>query len=187
MIRRKRCKNCKELFEPKFSTVQMVCSPKCAIEYSKIKNMETKEKNKKELDKMFIEKKQREGLTTLIKTVVDNCHLYVRLRDINKPCISCGTQYKSDFDAGHCFSANKYSSLKFNEFNINGQCIQCNRFNEGNQIQYLINLPDRIGKDKFKELVTIAENENKSGFKWDRENLIQIRNYYKDKIKELKK
>lgn len=184
-IRKRRCKECNEPFTPTFSTVQSVCSPKCAIAYSSKKDKQVKEKNKVELDKMFIEKKQREGLTTLIKSVVTTCHLYIRLRDTNKPCISCGTAYKDDFDAGHFYKAELFSSLKFDERNINGQCIQCNRREEGNLNDYELNLPERIGKFEFTTLQDRAYESRHKTFKWDREKLIEIRNYYKTKIKTL--
>lgn len=144
-------------------------------------------KPRKELDSLKKETKNRQGLTTLIKSVAKVCHEYIRLRDVNKPCISCGTQYKNDFDAGHFYSAGKFSNLKFNEFNINGQCIQCNRFNEGNEANYRINLPERIGLNALDELDFLAaEYKKQSSFKWDKEDLKEIKSYYKNKIKKLK-
>lgn len=142
-------------------------------------------KPRKDLENYKEEKKERETLSKLLQNAVFYCHKYIRLRDKNKPCISCGTPYKSDFDAGHYFSAAKYSTLKFNEYNINGQCIQCNRFKEGNELEYSINLPNRIGQENFDDLKYLASQDKKTDFKWDRQKLKETIKYYKKKIREL--
>lgn len=179
--KRKKCKNCKKYFKQTYSTLQVCCSTKCAIEYSKAK----KEKQQNDLNKLRQETKQRDKITTLIKSVAIICHKYIRLRDKNKPCISCGTPYKPDFDAGHFYPAGKFSTLKFNENNIHGQCIKCNRFNEGNESEYRTNLHLRLSNEQINELDELARLEKQNTFKWSREKLIEIRNYYNEKIKTL--
>ena len=180
--RRKKCKQCLILFRPTYSTLQICCSPKCAIEYSNRKKQEIAN----DLEKGFIERKQRNSLESLKKTVTTVCHLYIRLRDENKPCISCGIPYKNDFDAGHFYSAGKFSNLKYNEHNINGQCIQCNRKKEGMHESYRMYLVEKIGHEALDKLDFMAAEYLKDGFHWNREILTEIKNYYKLKIKELK-
>lgn len=184
--KRKRCKGCGELFTPYYSTLQIACSPTCALKYSKESKKEVKEKNDKALEKAFIEKNQRQKLAALKKSVTDICHLYIRLRDENKPCISCGIPYKPDFDAGHFYSGGKFSSLKYDEDNINGQCIQCNRMNEGMHESYRLYLVERIGHENLDRLDKAAADYMQTDFHWDRDELIRLRNYYKQKIKTLK-
>lgn len=186
-VRRKRCRECKELFKPLYSSVQMVCSPKCAYAYSKRRDTEKKEQNSVLLQKMSEERKNRIGLTTLLESVKKVCHEYIRLRDKNKPCISCGTQWHKDFQAGHFYKAELFSSLRFNEYNINGQCVQCNIRKEGNESEYRVNLPKRIGSVLNDELNHLATLDKKKDFKWCREDLKAIRTYYKEKIKDLKR
>lgn len=142
-------------------------------------------KPRRELEKATKEHKQRKGLTTLLKSVRNVCHEYIRKRDEGKPCISCGTAYKSDFDAGHLFKAELDSIVRFDERNIHGQCIQCNRYKEGNIDNYRLNLPHRIGKDAFNELEALASFGKRNGFKWERSKLNEIKNHYKSKIKRL--
>jgi hypothetical protein len=137
------------------------------------------------LEKASIERKERMGLTSLLNSVKNVCHKYVRLRDKGKPCVSCKTIYKSDFQAGHFYKAELFSTIKFNELNINGQCVRCNIRKDGNESEYRVNLPDIIGIEKFNELDRLASYDKKTNHKWDRENLIQIRNYYNNKIKQL--
>ena len=142
---------------------------------------------RKEFESYKEERKNRESLATLLKSVKDKCHEYIRLRDKGKPCISCGHSWHQDHQAGHFYKAELFSTIKFNELNINGQCVKCNIRLEGNESEYRINLPKRIGKDKFEHLNNLAELDHKVNHKWNREALKAIRKYYNDKIKQLKK
>lgn len=139
-----------------------------------------------ELEKAFEEKKDRNKITTLIQSVVSVCHTYIRLRDKGKPCIACGTPYKEDFHASHYYKSELYSSLKFNEHNIHGGCQECNLRKEGNLSEYAVRLPERIGEDAFTNLNYLASQDKKQVFKWDREMLKATRDYYKQKIKDIK-
>ncbi len=108
------------------------------------------------------------------------------MRDKGKPCISCGTPWHQDFQAGHFYKAELFSTIKFHELNIHGQCVQCNIRKEGNESEYRVNLPQRIGKENFDHLNHLAVIDKKTDFKWDRETLLEIRKYYRKKIKKLK-
>lgn len=142
-------------------------------------------KDRRELEAVKEEKKQRNGLATLLKSVRDVCHKYVRLRDKGKPCISCGEPYHKDHQAGHFYKAELFSSIKFNEDNIHGQCVQCNIRREGNESEYRVRLPNRIGKEKFEKLNDLAALDKQINHKWDREELKRIRSYYNQKLKEI--
>lgn len=139
-----------------------------------------------ELEKETKIHKNRIGLTSLIKSVVTVCHQYIRLRDKYKPCISCGTSWNKDFQAGHFKKAELFSTIKLHEHNINGQCQQCNLRKDGNEAEYSIRLPNRIGKTNYDELVRLANLDHSIDFQWDREKLKEIRKEYQRKIKELK-
>ena len=136
------------------------------------------------LEKAFKEKKERVGLTTILDSVEQICHKYIRLRDEGKPCAACGAPYSSDFQASHCYKAELYSSLRFNEFNIHGGCIGCNIYKDGNIDVYKVRLPMIIGEAKAEELRLLASRDQ-NNFKWDREELKRIKEYYKLKIKQL--
>ena len=69
---------------------------------------------------------------------------YIRLRDALKTtgdltfvkCITCGKLLKVSFcDAGH-FVSRRYGSTLFDERNVNTQCRYCNRFLNGNPLEY---------------------------------------------------
>lgn len=77
---------------------------------------------------------------------------YVRWRDINEPCISCGITYSDIWHAGHYIAVGANSTLRFNIKNIHKQCVQCNYSKSGNQILYRINLLGKIGADEVSVL-----------------------------------
>ena len=143
-------------------------------------------KPRKDLEKAQQEKKSKTSLGTLKKNVTAICHEYIRLRDKYKPCISCNEPWHSDFHAGHFYKAELFSSLKYNEDNIHGQCPGCNINKHGNESQYRVNLPNKIGHSGVADLDFIAGLERKKGYKWDRAELNQIRKYYQDKINQIK-
>ena len=169
-IRKKRCKGCEKLFVP-FNSLQKGCGVACAILISK----RIKEENDAKFTVLKKEKKERDKLPAEIDKTKHIVHKYIRERDIGKPCISCNTPYKPDFDAGHFYSANKFTALKFDFDNIHGQCIKCNRYNEGEFEKYSLLLPDRIGEDRYNALVKRARLNLRYLKKWTRTELAAIR------------
>ena len=178
--RRKRCVSCGKQYAP-FNSLQKACSVSCAIRHSK----KLKEESDAAIKVLVKKKKDRIRLSTLLGYTKTRVHKYIRLRDKHKPCISCGCEWSDDFDAGHFYPAGKYTSIKFDLHNINGQCIQCNRYKEGNFDEYSLNLPNRIGIANYNKLVKRAKNSIKTIKKYDREELKQIQNEIKKKIREL--
>lgn len=138
------------------------------------------------LEKAFQDRKDRNKLGTLLINVRNTCHEYIRLRDINKPCISCGIPYLEDFQAGHFYKAELYSNLKFDEKNISGQCKKCNLRKEGNESGYRSGIMQRYDMDYLNYLDEKAKSYKKNDYHWDRVELEEIRKYYQQKITELK-
>ena len=166
----KNCKVCRKEFKPTYSSVQMVCSPKCAIEYTK-----QKKKNKQVLDKAKKERSDEKRIKTALKTTELAVHKYIRERDKGKPCISCGKPWQPTFQAGHLFSRKQYGGLKYHLDNIHGQCEYCNLRLEGNVTEYTLRLPERIGSDRFDKLIKLARLEKKYVKKWTLYELEEIR------------
>lgn len=98
---------------------------------------------------------------------------WIRERDKYLGCISCGAEVQH---AGHYFSQGHYSFLRYNEYNVNGQCLRCNNFLHGNLIRYRQGLVERIGEDEVKLLEAFSKNAVK---KWSREELNEIIEKYK--------
>lgn len=69
---------------------------------------------------------------------------YIRARD--KKCVSCETGMAEN--AGHFWHA----VLDFDDMNVNGQCVRCNKWLSGNLAPYAAYLIKKHGVKKFKEL-----------------------------------
>lgn len=99
---------------------------------------------------------------------------YIRERDKEFGCISCNGEVQQ---AGHYFSQGKHSALRYDELNVNGQCVRCNMYLSGNLIQYRYGLVQKYGEDKVMELEQVGIfNKSK---KWSRAELEEIINKYK--------
>lgn len=139
------------------------------------------QKPRLEFEKAEKEHKSKSALKRALEATKKAVHTYVRKRDKGKPCISCGEPWHEDFQAGHFHKAELFETLKFHLDNIHGQCPGCNIFNEGNLEQYNINLPLRIGAERFNELQRLAQIDKHFSKVWNVENLKEIR----DSIKKL--
>lgn len=176
----KRCKNCKKPFTPKFFNQKFCLALECIKAFSEDVKKKQKDKERKEL------KTRRDALEPLsvhIKRTQTIVNRYIRLRDAGKNCISCKRPLGKVFDAGHYWSS-KYKSTTFGgpyNMNLNGQCKQCNREGRGELILYRQGLIDRYGAEKLAEL----DKEARLTKKWTREELKDIREYFKLKIKAL--
>jgi hypothetical protein len=105
---------------------------------------------------------------------------YIRLRDANKRCVSCGKINDGRFDAGHFLPVSTHPQLRFNEQNVHGQCRECNSYKNGNVVAYEKGLIYRIGEEAVARL-RAAKNPQKP---CETELKTQIARY-KAKIKEL--
>lgn len=108
---------------------------------------------------------------------------YIRLRDKDKPCISCG-EWKV-LQAGHYYPVKGYDGLRFDEDNIHGECAGCNCFSEGHLITYGINLERKIGLEKLNNLHAKAAEYKRKGYKFTRSEILEIMEAYKSKINEI--
>ena len=107
---------------------------------------------------------------------------FIRLRDRDLPCISCGRFHDGAYDAGHYRSVGAAPQLRFNEDNCHKQCVPCNQYKSGNAIEYRIRLIERIGEER------VAELESSSALAcWTVDDIKAIKEKYREKCKELKK
>jgi hypothetical protein len=100
------------------------------------------------------------------------------------PCISSGRPLDwsgNQTDAGHFRSVGSAPHLRFNEDNVHAQSKHDNQFLSGNAVEYRIGLIARIGLDRVEAL----ESDN-AARKWTIEELMQIRDEYRLKLKKLK-
>lgn len=106
---------------------------------------------------------------------------WIRIRDKEQPCISCGIKVAQKWDAGHYLKAELFSGLIFNEMNVHKQCVFCNHHKSGNELEYRDGLIKRYGAEYEQHLQDI-KNLNRVK-KYSKEELISIKNKYKEMIK----
>lgn len=104
---------------------------------------------------------------------------FIRHRDKDQPCISCGRKLNAKFDAGHFYSVGAFPNLRFEELNNHAQCVQCNRDKSGNLLEYREGLIARIGQEKFDQLEAMKRVEKH----YSVEEIKEIIKIYKAKIK----
>jgi hypothetical protein len=99
---------------------------------------------------------------------------WIRARDSKEgyfTCIACFRTLPIDqMNAGHYVPVKGGSALRFNENNVNGECIRCNGFDEFHLIGYRKNLIKKIGLKKVEQL----ERMRNDVCKWDRTTLNHI-------------
>lgn len=123
------------------------------------------------------QKYSKKSIQSLIKLAEKHFNKFIRERDKNKPCVSCG-DYK-ELQAGHFYSAGHYSALRFDENNVHGQCIRCNMYLSGNLNEYRKKIVKRIGINALADLDFKVDYYKKHNYKWDRFSLIEIIEKYK--------
>ncbi len=181
LVRSKKCKVCNKSFKPYNSSLQITCSVACAITYSKLKELV----NKKGLNDVRNEKTSLVSLEKAKTNTRMQVHAYIRKRDKGKPCISCGTKWRSDFQAGHFYSAGKYNMLRYDLNNIHAQCPKCNLFDEGAHDSY--HILSRLKIEEIDILNLKAMLNLKILHTWTRYELKQIRDDVKQLTKTLTK
>ena len=112
---------------------------------------------------------------------------YIRLRDNDKPCVSCGKRNK--LQAGHYFAVKNYDAFRFDERNVHGECAGCNCFDESHLIGYTNNISNRLTHEELESLhneVTLYK-QNRLAYKWDRPTILELIEIYKEKVLQLEK
>jgi hypothetical protein len=101
---------------------------------------------------------------------------YIRLRDKDLPCISCGTTEARAWHAGHYWAQGMNGVLRYEENNVHKQCDSCNIWKHGNLLNYRIGLVRKLGPERV-EYLDLYHKDIK---KWSREELEQIISKYKE-------
>ena len=187
MAKQKKCKECGEMFSPRFSTLEPVCGGLCALSYNrKLKEKAINKEKGQKAKEWKVEKARRidklKTRTQKINEVRPIFQRWIRHRDKDHPCISCGTLTATKWDAGHYLKAELYTGLIFTEVNCHKQCQRCNQYGGGMQVEYRIGLVKRIGLQVVLELESIKDGLRV--YQWSDEELTEIKKKYSDKLKE---
>lgn len=183
-LKSKICKWCKKEFEPT-RHLQVVCDPICA--YARVRHQNRikaqREKDKKlkaevaEIRQRKLSVKPRSHWMNKAQSAVNK---FIRARDKDLPCVSCGTTVSAQWDAGHYRTTASAPQLRFNEDNIHKQCVVCNQHKSGNLVPYRVELIKRIGLER-----TEAIEQNHETAKYTVDELKAIERQYKQKLKDM--
>ena len=133
-------------------------------------------------------RRRKEAIKTIAQLIASAqvaFNAFIRERDKHKGCFVCGRPFTDKpgqvQHAGHVRSRGAAGHLRFHEDNCMGECEGCNGPYGAKPHQIKAGAIARIGQERFDAL----ENDN-TPHKWTREELIDIRDTYKKKLKELK-
>lgn len=180
----KTCRNaaCSIRFVPQ-RLGQAVCSPACALA--------TKDVNQQKARKSLAQVERREIKVRKEKLKCRADHLkdtqtafnaWVRERDAELPCISCGRHHAGQYHSGHYRTVGASPELRFEPLNAWKQCAPCNNYLSGNLINYRISLLQKIGEER----VIWLEGPHEAK-KYTIEELKAMTADYRAKARELKR
>ena len=145
----KKCRvaTCRALFVPS-RMGQAVCSPACAL----IDGPRHAPKARKALadierKEIKVRKEKLKSRADHLKDTQQAFNAWVRERDAEQPCISCGRHHQGKYDAGHYRTVGSNPALRFEPLNCHRQCSPCNTQLSGNIVNYRIALVKRIGAE----------------------------------------
>lgn len=154
--RPKKCRvsGCRATFVPAHP-FQTWCSPDCGVAI--IRQRQEKQR------KSFAQRERREIKVRKekLKTRADHAkeaqaviNRYVRLRDAHLGCISCDkpASWGGQWHCSHFRSVGAAAHLRFNLWNMNKSCSQCNAHLSGNIMVYRPRLVEKIGAEKVEWL-----------------------------------
>lgn len=177
------CKNpaCAAKFTPQ-RLGQSVCSPICALA---IKDVH-KERARKALAQ--VERKAIKAAKERIKSRGDYLreaqtafNAWVRERDAQLPCVSCGRHHQGQWHAGHYRTVAGSPELRFEPLNVWKQCAPCNNHKSGDIVNYRLELVRRIGAEQVAWLEGPHEPK-----RYTIEDLKAIAAEYRAKLRELR-
>lgn len=189
-FRRTRCPHCKGKMEQ-----GVRIHPECIDAYAEAEEAKAQRKAAKQARaaakvERAETRRRKEAIKTLPKLKKEaerEFNAFIRARDAEQPCISCGAPppdlsgLHAGRDAGHYRSVGSAAHLRYHEDNVHAQCVHCNQHGAGRAVEYRIGLIARIGEARV-----VALETNNTVRKWSHDELRGIRDTYKAKLKEMK-
>ena len=176
------CKACKSTYAPR-TALQAVCSIPCSLALQHTKNAKRAEKAS-----MEARRQQRERKASLkprafyVRQAQSAFNAFIRARDKDLPCVSCGRHHEGQYHAGHYRTTASQPALRFCEINCWKQCAPCNNNLSGDIVNYRKELKKRIGED----LLNWLEKDHPKTKPWTVEELKCLKRYYTKAAKQIK-
>ena len=175
-------RTCRAPFVPTQS-FQSWCSPECGVQIARDKQQKERTALAKIERKAIREAKERiKPRSEHAREAQAAFNAWVRERDADQPCISCGRHHQGQYHAGHYRSVGSSPALRFEPLNVWKQCQPCNNHLSGNAIEYRIELIRRIGLDKVEWLEGVHEPK-----RYTIPELQAIKSEYRKKLRESQK
>ena len=180
--RKKRCKVCEAIFTP-VRNFQAVCGEiACAIAHAPANQVRARKALADvERREIKVRKEKLKSRADHLKDTQIAFNAWVRERDAELPCISCGRHHQGKYDAGHYRTVGSNPALRFEPLNCHRQCSPCNTQLSGNIVNYRISLVKRIGVEAVDWLEGPHEPK-----KYTIEELKAMTADYRAKTRELK-
>lgn len=181
----RKCGGCGNRFRPEGNTFPgpvAWCSPECGLVVARKRVPAVKAHQKRQERKEHKEAKQRiKTRSEWLKEAQNAVNAYVRERDKDLPCVSCGRHHQGQYHAGHYRSVGSEPALRFEVLQIWKQCAPCNNHLSGNLIPYRAELLRRVGA----ETLAWIEGPHEAK-KYSIDDLRAIRDEYRAKLKAMK-
>lgn len=127
---------------------QIACDMRCALALVPIQRAKQQKKDGiKERAKQRAARAKIKSRGDYLREAQQAFNAWVRERDAEQPCISCGRHHQGKYDAGHYRSVGSNPALRFEPLNCHKQCVPCNQHKSGNAIEYRIGLVARVGAE----------------------------------------
>jgi hypothetical protein len=182
-LRKKKCAVCKNYFVPD-RPFQKACSIPCAVEHGRVLNEKKQRKKASEEKRADKEKLARLTPRYLEGKAQDAINAYVRVRDYERGCISCGKDmhWNGQWHAGHLKTRGANSFLRYHLWNLNKQCSVCNNHHSGNVAEHERGIVVRYGQERLDFLQSAPKMRRYSD-----EYLIRLADVFRKKTRILKK
>ena len=177
----RKCKHCQE-YKPSSDGIKTpagwFCCHSCAIEFAREKSKRLAAR------KAAVQHRERKmevkPLSYWMKRAQSAFNAWVRERDRDQPCISCGRHHQGQYHAGHYRPAGSSPELRFEPDNCHRQCAPCNSHLSGNLTAYRPALIAKIGMARVEFLEGPHEPK-----RYRKEDYQAIEAEYKAKLKAL--
>jgi len=166
---RRKCKYCKEYYEPKHTTTEPCPKYECRIKHLEANTSKINRANKSVAKEKIKSYSQRLGEA---KRVFQK---WIRMRDKDLPCQACLKPIRGIAHGCHVFKAELFSGVIFDERNCFIGCVKCNLYLNGNEVQYLENLKHRFGEEWVEQLRKDAHETRKKKYSNDELEAIKIK------------
>lgn len=203
--KKRKCIGCKQYKEVEKGIIvgnnRFACSIDCAVDAAnkgKRKGLDKLKKHERSENRKAKQKLKTKGEWT--KEAQIQCNKFIRVRDRDEPCISCGRTNEEveqtdgwkpggAWDCGHFLSVGSHPELRFHQMNANKQCKSCNggsgkhtKKNYTVSIEYERRLREKIGDEMVDWLKgPIAKIPQKLTI----EDLIEVKGWYRQQIKAI--